>query len=253
MTAAAVPTPAREGGGALPVPDHVAIIMDGNGRWARGRGFPRSVGHERGVEALRRTVTAAADMGVTSLTVFSFSTENWSRPLAEVNALFALLRAYVKRDLAKLHREGTRIRVIGSREGLPDDILKLIDEAETVTQDNTTFNLTIAFNYGSRAEIAEAARQLATDAVAGRIRPEEIDEGLFGSRLLTPDLPDPDLLIRTSGECRISNFLLWQLAYAELVFMPVLWPDFGADHLAEALETYARRERRFGAVSAAGE
>jgi len=253
LTPAAAPTPAREGTGDPPVPAHVAIIMDGNGRWARARGLPRSVGHERGVEALRRTVTAAADMGVTSLTVFSFSTENWSRPLAEVNALFALLRAYVKRDLAKLHREGTRIRVIGSREGLPDDILKLIHESESVTRDNTTFNLTIAFNYGARAEMADAARRLAEDAMAGRVRPEDINEGSFGARLLTPELPDPDLMIRTSGECRISNFLLWQLAYAELVFLPVLWPDFDADHFAEALDTYARRERRFGAVSATGE
>lgn len=227
--------------------------MDGNGRWARARGLPRSVGHERGVEALRRTVTAAADMGVHSLTVFSFSTENWSRPLAEVNALFALLRAYVKRDLAKLHREGTRIRVIGSREGLPTDILRLIDEAEHTTRENTNFNLTIAFNYGARAEITDAARKIAEDVAAGRLQPAEVDEMAVASRLQAPDLPELDLMIRTSGETRISNFLLWQLAYSELIFMPVLWPEFGEKHLAEALETFGQRERRFGAVAAAGE
>ena len=231
-------------------PAHVAIIMDGNGRWAKARGLPREAGHERGVEALRRTIEAAEQLGVRRLTVFSFSTENWRRPVREVSALFGLLRAYVKRDLARLKRGGVQVRIIGRRTGLPDDIAELVERAERETAHNDKFFLTIAFNYGSREEIVRVAQGLAQDAADGRLSPGEIDEATFDSRLDTAGLPDPDLVIRTSGEHRISNFLLWQIAYAELVFMDVLWPDFTVEHLQTAIETFAARERRFGDVAA---
>ena len=222
--------------------------MDGNGRWANARGLPRAAGHERGVEALRSAVDAAGQLGVKYLTVFSFSTENWQRPAAEVNALFALLRAYVKRDLARLTKEGVRIRIIGSREGVPADISDLIERAEKQTQDNDRAHLTIAFNYGGREEIVRAARKLAKDASSGRLLADDIDEKCFEQALDTSDLPEPDLLIRTSGETRISNFLLWQIAYSEIVIMDVLWPDFQTDHLRQAIAQYAGRDRRFGAL-----
>lgn len=231
------------------VPGHVAIIMDGNGRWAKARGLPRSAGHERGVEALRRTVDAAGRMGIKYLTVFSFSTENWRRPAAEVNALFGLLRAYVKRDLARLKREGVRIRIIGSREGLPDDVAELIAKAEQETRANERAHLTIAFNYGGREEIVRAAQRLARDVAAGDLDPESIDEACFEGALDTYDLPMPDLLIRTSGESRVSNFLLWQVAYAEIAILDVLWPDFDESHLRKVMDDYAGRDRRFGALS----
>lgn len=229
-------------------PNHVAIIMDGNGRWAKARGLPRAAGHERGVEALRATVDAAGRLGVKYLTVFSFSTENWQRPAAEVNALFALLRAYVKRDLSRLKREGVRIRIIGTRDGLPEDIIELIEKAEQETCRNDRAHLTIAFNYGGREEIVRAARKLARDVAAGRLKADEIDKARFEQTLDTYELPEPDLLIRTSGETRISNFLLWQIAYAEIVILDVLWPDFRKNHLKNAIERYTERERRFGAL-----
>lgn len=223
--------------------------MDGNGRWAKSRGLPRSAGHARGVEALRRTVDAAGRMGVKYLTVFSFSTENWRRPAAEVSALFSLLRSYVKRDLNRLKREGVRIRIIGTREGLPDDISELIEKAERETLVNDRAHLTIAFNYGGREEILRAARKLATEVAAGKLAPEDIDEARFEGALETYQLPAPDLLIRTSGESRISNFLLWQVAYSEIAILDVLWPDFDVHHLQQALNDFARRERRFGALA----
>lgn len=231
------------------VPDHVAIIMDGNGRWAKARGLPRAAGHERGVEALRRTVDAAGEMGIKYLTVFSFSTENWQRPAAEVNTLFSLLRAYVKRDLNRLKREGVRVRIIGNRQGLPEDLSSLIKRAEAETISNTRAHLTIAFNYGGQEEIVRVARELAHSVAAGRIKPEDITEATFERTLDTRDLPPPDLLIRTSGEFRLSNFLLWQVAYAEIVILDVLWPDFDGQQLREALKAYAKRSRRFGALS----
>ncbi len=228
------------------VPRHVAIIMDGNGRWAKQRGRPRTFGHAEGVEALRRTVEAAGDLGVRYLTVFGFSTENWRRPVEEVNALFDLLRLYVARDLDKLVREGVRVRVIGERQGLQHDIAAIIEDAETRSVRNDKLNLTIAFNYGGQDEIVRAARKLAEEAIARRVAPKDIDPALFEARLDTVDLPPPDLLVRTSGESRLSNFMLWQSAYAELVFLDVLWPDFGRPALEEAIALYARRERRYG-------
>jgi len=243
---------ARPDQGAGALPKHIAIIMDGNGRWAKSRGLPRAAGHERGVEALRRTVEAAGKMGIEYLTLFSFSTENWRRPAEEVNALFGLLRAYVKRDLARLKAEGVRVRIIGSRENVPEDILELIGKAERDTANNSGGNLTIAFNYGGREEIVRAARKLAQDVANGALKPDDIDADLFAGALDTSVLPDPDLLIRTSGEARISNFLLWQIAYAELVILDVLWPDFNAEHLAVAIAAYQKRDRRFGALTEKG-
>ena len=235
--------------GQQPGLSHVAIIMDGNGRWAKSRGLPRAAGHERGVEALRRTVEAAGELGIRYLTVFSFSTENWRRPAAEVNALFGLLKAYVQRDLARLTQEGVRIRIIGLRDGLPDDVAVLVEKAERETAANSKFFLTIAFNYGGREEIARAARSIADAVASGRLKPDDVNEKSFAGFLDTASMPDPDLLIRTSGEYRLSNFLLWQCAYSELVFMDVLWPDFDRASLEEALAKYHERERRFGAVS----
>ena len=231
-----------------PLPRHVAIIMDGNGRWATARGRARAFGHARGVEAVRAAVQAAGDLGVRHLTLFSFSTENWNRPAEEVGALFELMRRYVDADLEKLARKGVRVRIIGRREDLSDDVRAIVDRAEARTRDNTEFNLTIAFNYGGRDEIVRAARKLAEDAV--RTGRADIDEAALSGALDTADLPDVDLLIRTSGEKRISNFLLWQAAYAEFVFTDVLWPDFSAEHLRAAIEEYGVRDRRYGGVDA---
>ena len=242
--------PAAREGASDAIPAHVAIIMDGNGRWANARGLPRAAGHERGVEALRRTVEAAREMGIRYVTVFSFSTENWRRPTSEVSALFALLKAYIRRDLARLKREGVRVRIAGTRDNLPEDIAKLVDEAERETAQNSKFHLTVAFNYGGREEIVRAAQALARQVAAGELSEDEIDEARFSAALDTRDLPDPDLLIRTSGERRISNFLLWQCAYSELVFSDVLWPDFDEEALRQAVADYAGRERRYGAVTA---
>ena len=230
------------------VPEHVAIIMDGNGRWAQAKGLPRAVGHERGVEALREIVDVAGQLGVKYLTVFSFSTENWRRPAQEVNALFGLLRAYVKRDLNRLTREGVRVRVIGQRDGLPEDISALIGKAEAQTEANTRAHLTIAFNYGGQEEIVRAAQALAAEVAAGHLQPSEITAERFEGALDTAGLPDPDLLIRTSGEHRISNFLLWQIAYSELAIVDTLWPDFDAAAFKQVLTDYAGRERRFGGL-----
>jgi undecaprenyl diphosphate synthase len=229
-----------------PPPRHVAIIMDGNGRWAKLRSRPRTFGHSEGVEALRRTVEAAGDLGVRYLTVFGFSTENWRRPAEEVNALFDLLRLYVARDLDKLVREGVRVRVIGERNGLQQDIAGIIENAEAKTHNNDKLNLTIAFNYGGQDEIARAARRAAEDVAAGNLATTEIDAARFETYLDTADMPAPDMLIRTSGETRLSNFMLWQAAYAELVFVDVLWPDFDRSALQAAIDQFHRRERRFG-------
>ena len=231
-------------------PAHIAIIMDGNGRWAKARGLPRAAGHRAGVDALRRTVRAAGDFGIEWLTVYAFSSENWSRPKAEVTDLMGLLKTFIRRDLADLHRSGVRVRVIGAREGLSPDIRGLVEEAETLTVANKAMNLVIAFNYGGRDEIARAARQVAEAVAAGRLEPAEITPEAFAQFLDTRLIPDPDLIIRTSGERRLSNFLPWQSAYSELMFMPCYWPDFGPDQLAEAIAGFAARERRFGGVTA---
>ena len=230
-------------------PRHVAIIMDGNGRWAVRRGLPRVRGHRQGVEAVRRIARAAREMGIEYLTLYSFSTENWSRPRGEIGELFSLLKTFIRRDLAELHHNNVRVRIIGEREGLPADILPLLVEVEKLTAANTGQTLVIAFNYGARDEIAGAARRLARLAALGRLDPENIDPAMFETALNTHGIPDPDLIIRTSGEQRLSNFLLWQAAYAELIFVDKLWPDFGEDDLAAAIELFARRKRRFGGVA----
>lgn len=230
------------------IPQHVAIIMDGNGRWARARGLPRTLGHREGVEALRRTVEAAGRMGVKYLTVFGFSTENWTRPAEEVDALFELMRLYVAKDLDRLTKEGVCIRVIGGRDGLATDVREIIVRAEERTALNTGLRLTVAFNYGGRSEIVRAVQRIAEDVKAGKLEPEAITPQTFDLYLDTFDLPSPDLVIRTSGEQRISNFLLWQAAYAELVFLDVLWPDFDQAALESAFLEYQQRDRRFGGV-----
>ena len=237
-------------GGGTDVPRHVAIIMDGNGRWAAARGLPRVEGHRRGVEALRKTVRAAGEMGIQVLTIFSFSSENWQRPASEVRDLLGLLRLFIRKDLAELHSNGVRVRVIGERQGLDPDIRRLLEEAEERTQANTNLLLVVAFNYGARDEIARAVRSLAEKVAAGALAPQAITEEMIGQSLDAPDLADPDLIIRTSGEQRLSNFLLWQAAYSELVFMPVYWPDFDRAVLEQAIEEYRRRERRFGGLVA---
>ena len=231
-------------------PKHVAIIMDGNGRWAKQRGRPRTFGHAEGVEALRRTVEAAGELGIRYLTVFGFSTENWRRPAEEINALLDLLRLYVARDLDKLVREGVRIRIIGRRAGLQPDIADIIENAERKSRGNDALHLTIAFNYGAQDEIARAAQRMAQDVRAGALRAEEIDPARLEAYLDTADLPPPDLLVRTSGERRLSNFMLWQAAYAELAFPDILWPDFGREALEAAIADYRCRERRFGGHTA---
>ena len=236
----------------MTTPAHVAIIMDGNGRWAKARGLPRVAGHPAGVEALRQPVRAAADQGISWLTVYAFSSENWSRPKSEVSDLMGLLRIFIRRDLAELHQNGVRVRIIGERDGLQPDIAALLHEAEALTAGNSAINLVIAFNYGGRDEIARAARKIAEQVAAGKLAPEDIDVETVSDALDTAEIPDPDLVIRTSGEMRLSNFLLWQAAYSELVFMPCYWPDFTKSHLAEALEQYASRERRFGGLLASG-
>ena len=233
-----------------PVARHIAIIMDGNGRWAAERGLPRAEGHRQGVESVRRTVNAAQELGITHLTLFSFSSENWARPRQEINDLFGLLRRFIRRDLADLHKNGVKIRVIGTRAGLERDLLRLIDDAVELTKDNTALNLTIAFNYGARDEIARAAQRIAEDVANGLLAPAEVTQERFATYLDTADLPDPDLLIRTSGELRLSNFLLWQVAYSEFVFVDCYWPDFSREQLEAALAEYQRRNRRFGGTSA---
>jgi undecaprenyl diphosphate synthase len=224
----------------------VAIIMDGNGRWAEARGLPRVFGHRAGVEALRQAVQNAGDLGIEWLTVYAFSSENWSRPPAEVSDLMGLLKLFIRRDLADLHRNGVRIHIVGERKTLSPDIAALLEDAEVLTAGNRAMNLVIAFNYGSRNEITRAVRSLAMALAQGRLSAAQIDEDLLGSFLDTAHMPDPDLVIRTSGEMRLSNFLMWQAAYSEFVFLPVLWPDFSRVHLEEAIASFAGRERRFG-------
>jgi undecaprenyl diphosphate synthase len=230
-----------------PPPAHVAIIMDGNGRWAKARGLPRIAGHRRGAEAVRRTVAAAGEFGIAYLTLFGFSSENWKRPVGEVDDLMGLLRHYLRGEIAELHAKGVRVRVIGERARLPTDIVTLIDNAEALTAENRGLCLTIALSYGGRAEIARAARAIAAAVRDGRLAPEAVDEACVARHLLTADMPDPDLVIRTSGEQRISNFLLWQTAYSEFVFTTTLWPDFGKAEFEQALRDFHGRERRYGA------
>ena len=232
-------------------PRHVAIIMDGNGRWAKRRGLPRFEGHRRGVEAVRRSVKTALELGVEFLTMFSFSNENWSRPAAEIAELMGLLRRFIRRDLADLHAQGVRVRIIGERESLSKDLVALLGDAERITQNNTRLVLTIAFNYGGRQEIVRAAQRLIDIAKSSPDVVDRLTTATFGQFLDAPETPDADLLIRTSGEMRLSNFLLWQMAYTELVFLPVLWPDFDKQHFIEAVTEFHARDRRFGGISAA--
>ncbi|MGE0154384.1 MAG: isoprenyl transferase [Reyranellaceae bacterium] len=241
--------PARSPAAESAPPLHVAIIMDGNGRWALARGLPRTAGHRQGAEALKRTVRGAGELGIKYLTLFGFSSENWKRPAAEVSDLMGLMRHYLRTELRELERNGARLHVLGDREGLAADIVELIVEAERRTAANSRIFVNIAINYGSRAEIAGAARRLAQEAREGRLDPASIDEQTVSRALMTADMPDPDLVIRTSGEQRLSNFMLWQSAYAELMFVDTLWPDFGKAHLEAALADFARRERRYGAIS----
>jgi undecaprenyl diphosphate synthase len=231
-----------------PPPTHVAIIMDGNGRWATARGLPRIAGHRRGADAVRRTVVAAAELGISYLTLFGFSSENWKRPLAEIDDLMGLLRHYLRGEIAELHKEGVRLRVIGRRERLAADIVTLIENGEALTRDNSGLQLTVALSYGGRDEIAAAAQAIASRVKAGALAPEAIDDECVRRHLFTADIPDPDLVIRTSGEQRISNFLLWQTAYSEFVFTPTLWPDFAKSDLEKAVRDYHGRERRYGAT-----
>ncbi len=230
------------------LPRHVAIIMDGNGRWAAARGLPRSAGHKQGIEALRRTVKAAGDIGIEYLTIYSFSTENWSRPKPEVAFLLELLRRFIRQDVAELHASDVRIKIIGLREGLEHSLIKLLEDAENLTKDNRKLTLVVAFNYGSRQEIAAAAAAIAQAVAAGKMLSADITPETFSNYLNTADMPDPDLLIRTGGEERISNFLLWQSAYAELIFVKRFWPDFDASDLGSAIADYQSRERRFGGL-----
>ncbi len=233
------------------IPAHVAIIMDGNGRWATQRGLPRFEGHRRGVEALRRTIIAAEEAGIRYLTVYSFSSENWRRPLPEIAELMGLLRRFIQHDLATLHARNVRIRVIGVQDGLSPDIIALLDDAEKLTAHNTGLTFIVAFNYGSRREMIDAVRDLADEVRLGRLSPADITEELFSDRLDTRGIPDPDLVVRTSGEQRLSNFLLWQASYSELVFSPVLWPDFDRNALVAAIEEFRQRDRRFGGTPSA--
>jgi undecaprenyl diphosphate synthase len=230
------------------VPRHVAIIMDGNGRWARARGKPRTAGHRAGVEAVRRTVQAAAEIGIEYLTLYGFSTENWKRPEGEVSELMGLLRLFIKRELGALDKNGVQIKIIGDRDRFAPDIRALLDNAEKRTVANSRLKLTIALSYGARSELVDAVRQIARRVALGELSESNINEDLIEQNLATAGMPDPDLLIRTSGEQRISNFLLWQSAYTEFVFDEVLWPDFDRQHLEQAIENFAGRERRFGAV-----
>jgi undecaprenyl diphosphate synthase len=222
--------------------------MDGNGRWAKARGLPRVAGHRRGADAVRRVVRGAGELGIPVLTLFAFSTENWTRPADEVNDLMGLLRHYLRNELDELHKNGAKLRVIGNREGLAADIVRDISDAENMTRSNSRIDVNICINYGARAEILQATRSLARQVATGELSADRIDEDLFEGELLTAGVPDPDLLIRTSGEQRISNFMLWQCAYAELVFVDTLWPDFGKEHLEQAIAEFRRRERRYGGV-----
>jgi undecaprenyl diphosphate synthase len=239
---------AAGGGSDLTVPRHVAIIMDGNGRWAKARRLPRFAGHKQGVEAVKRTVRAAGDMGLEALTLYAFSSENWRRPAAEIADLMGLLRRFIKSELEEITREGVKLRIIGDYRKLEPDLVSLLDEAVAKTASNTRMTLAIALNYGSQDELLRVTRRLMREARAGEIDPDALDDASFESRLDTYGLPKLDLLIRTSGEQRLSNFLLWQAAYAELVFTDTLWPDFDHAHLAAAIEMFGQRERRYGGL-----
>ncbi len=229
-------------------PRHVAIIMDGNGRWARERGLPRRRGHEEGAKSVRVVLEACQELDIEQLTLYAFSSENWKRPEAEIQYLMSLLVRYLRGERKRLMKNGVRLRVIGRREGLSQQVLDEIDKVTELTADNTRGTLCLAINYGARQEIADAARALAKDAAAGRLAPDEIDEKVFGQYLYTADMPEPDLLIRTANEMRVSNFLLWQISYAELYVTPVYWPDFRKPQLVEAVAEFASRERRFGGL-----
>jgi undecaprenyl diphosphate synthase len=234
------------------IPRHVAIIMDGNGRWAMARGLPRSVGHRRGAEAVRRAVESAIEYGVEYLTLFGFSSENWRRPSTEVDDLMGLLRRYLQSEIAELHDAGVRVCVIGDRRRLPRDIVELIEQSEHRTAGNGRLRLTVALSYGGRQDIVDAARRLADRATSGEIAAADINEESFAAALSTDGMPDPDLIIRTSGEKRISNFLLWQSAYAEFMFIDTLWPDFSGDDFGAAIAEFNRRERRYGMTASSG-
>ena len=234
-----------------PPPRHVAIIMDGNGRWAAARHLPRVMGHRAGVAAVRNVVRAAPELGIEILTLYSFSSENWKRPRTEVNDLMGLLRLYLRDDLEELHRNGVEIRIIGAKTQLEGDIIDLIEHTQDRTRGNSKLKLVVAFNYGGQDEIVEAAKRIAEDVAAGKIVPADVTRDLFASYLATAGIPDPDLVIRTSGEQRLSNFLIWQAAYSEFVFTETLWPDFGKAELVAAIREYQNRERRFGGLAAA--
>lgn len=232
------------------MPRHVAIIMDGNGRWASQRRQPRSSGHRQGVDALRRAVRAAGDMGIDVLTLYSFSSENWSRPESEVRFLLELLRRFIRTDVAELHKAGVRIMMIGGRDGLDPSILSMMEEAESLTRENTNLKLVIAFNYGSRQEITRAVQLIARKVAERKIDPADITTAVIGNHLDTAGLPEPDLLIRTGGEQRLSNYLLWQCAYTEFVFLPEYWPEFDAAMFRRAIDEFRSRDRRFGGIKA---
>lgn len=240
------PAATPDGADRSAIPRHVAIIMDGNGRWAAQRGLPRVAGHERGTDNIRRITFAAGELGIRYLTLWAFSTENWRRPIDEIQGIMRILGEVIERETDELHRQGARLQHIGSLEGLPPDLRQSVVNAIELTRQNDRLVLTLAFNYGGRQELVAAIR----DLIASGIPPDAVDEGAIEAHLFTKHLPDPDLIVRTSGEHRMSNFLIWQAAYAELLFTPVLWPDFGPEHLHQAVEDYARRERRFGHVSA---
>lgn len=232
----------------LNIPKHLAIIMDGNGRWAKARGLPRNLGHKAGIEAAKAVTKAAHELKIEYLTLFGFSTENWRRPAEEVNELMRLMRMYLRAETAELHKQNVKIRMIGFREELSKDINELIDQAEELTKNNTGLQLSIAFNYGGKQDILQAAAKMAQDIQANELGHDDITSSLFNQYLLTKDLPDPDLIVRTSGENRLSNFMLWQGAYSELVFSDVFWPDFNKKDLIECITDYSERERRFGSV-----
>ncbi|WP_240007658.1 isoprenyl transferase [Pseudaquidulcibacter saccharophilus] len=229
-------------------PKHIAVIMDGNGRWAKNKFMPRAFGHKAGVDALRRLVEAVPNFGIKTLSVYAFSTENWRRPTEEVEGLFALLKQFVKSDLARLKANNVKVIIQGRREGLSDEILKLIDIVQDETRNNDKLNLVICFNYGGQAEIIDATKKIATDVKNGNLQIENINENLFQDYLFNREIPNPDLIIRTAGEKRLSNFLLWQSAYSEFVFLDVLWPDFKENDLIIALEEYSSRKRRYGGL-----
>lgn len=232
------------------IPQHVAIIMDGNGRWAQKRGQPRTWGHKQGADAIERTLREATELGIKYLTLFAFSTENWKRPIDEVNELMRLIQFYIQGKLTELHENGVRVKMIGDRSRLNSDLMKLIESAENVTKNNQTITLQVALSYSGRWDLAQAAQQVAAKVAAGTISPDAITEDTLAEHLDTAGIPDPDLVIRTSGEQRISNFLLWQMAYSECYFTETLWPDFGKADLVAAIQSFNRRERRFGQVPA---